>query len=147
MVLDVPRDCRKEFLACLIDWHGPDEPTGEDLRGRQVVAQGRGHVKMILEAFGWITGSLPPDVSPPSPLLWTEHLGGSDWGLFQGLELVARIKRDEAEKYPNRCTWGYGVINLLAEKKFNTQQGVVGNRDNAASSLRSGQSWARLPTL
>ena len=27
------------------------------------------------------------------------------------------------------------------------EQGVVGNRDNAASSLRSGQSGARLPTL
>ena len=123
MVLDVSRDSRKVFLAALIDWHGPDKPTATELQGRQVVAQGLGHVKMILEGFGWITGSLPPGIAPPEPLLWTEHLGGSSWGLFRGLELVARIQGDESEKYPRRRTWGYGVINLLAVKRFNTQQG------------------------
>jgi hypothetical protein len=120
MVLDVVSDSRREFLAGLIDWHGPEEPLPIAIEGRALVAQGIGHVKMILEGYGWITGTLPPEVNPPSPILWTDHLGGREWGLFLGLTLVKRIGPDEAENHPRRRTWGYNVINLLAAEETKT---------------------------
>lgn len=120
MVLDVVSDSRREFLAGLIDWYGQEEPLHTEIRGRSLVAQGIGHVKMILEGYGWITGTLPSEVAPPSPMLWTDHLGGREWGLFRGLTLVERIGTNEAEKYPRRSTWGYNFINLVAVKKIKT---------------------------
>jgi len=127
MVLDVVSDSRREFLAGLIGWHGPQGPLGKDIEGCEVVAQGVGHVKMILEGYGWITGSLSSEVSPPQPILWTEHLGGSEWGLYRGLDLIERIDAKAAEKYPTRSTWGYNVINLLAAKHTKTQQSASCN--------------------
>lgn len=118
MVLDVVSDSRRGFLAGLVDWHGPKEPLHTEIVESNLVAQGVGHVKMILEGYGCITGTLPPEVAPPSPLLWTEHLGGREWGLFRGLVLVDRISQEEAENYPRRNTWGYNFINLLAAKKI-----------------------------
>jgi hypothetical protein len=120
MVLDVVSGSRRAFLAGLIDWHGPREPLHTEIEGRSIIAQGTGHVKMILEGYGWITGTLPTDVVPPSPLLWTEHLGGREWGLYRGLVLVDRIGPEEAENHPRRGTWGYNFINLLAAKKIKT---------------------------
>lgn len=49
--------------------------------------------------------------------------------------------------------FAFGVVFKLAnptlvdQSKKSTEQAVVGNRDNVSSSLRSGQSSARLPTL
>jgi hypothetical protein len=117
MVLDVVSDSRRDFLAGLIAWHGPQEPLGIDLEGCEVVAQGVGHVKMILEGYGWITGELPARVTPPQALLWADHLGCREWGLYRGLDLVQRVDPDAAEKYPRRRTWGYNVINILAAKQ------------------------------
>ncbi|MES2658479.1 MAG: hypothetical protein V4689_07665 [Verrucomicrobiota bacterium] len=120
MVLDVVKDSKREFLAGLIDWHGPAEPIEAEIGGQPLVAQGIGHVKMILEGYGQITGTLPLEAAPPTPMLWAEHLGGREWGLFRGLELIDRIRPDVAEKYPRRGTWGYNVINLLAAKESKT---------------------------
>ena len=120
MVLDVVSDSRREFLAGLIDWYGQEEPLHTEIMERSLIAQGIGHVKMILEGYAWITGTLPSEVPPPSPMLWTEHLGGREWGLFRGLTLVEHIGSNEAEKYPRRSTWGYNFINLLAAKKIKT---------------------------
>ena len=77
---------------------------------------------MIQEGYGWITSVLPPESKPPIPLLWTEHLRGNEWGLYRGLELTGIIDKEQAENYPRKRTWGYNVINLLAERKLNTQQ-------------------------
>jgi len=120
MVLDVVSGSRREFLAGLVDWHGPREPLPSEIAEQSLVAQGVGHVKMIIEGYGWITGALPPEVSPPSPLLWTDHLGGREWGLFRGIVLIKRIGQEEAAKHPRRSTWGYNLINLLTAKKTKT---------------------------
>ena len=122
MVLDVVHDSRREFLAGLIDWQGSEPPCENDIVGRDVVEQGVGHIKMITEGYGRITGELPDGIDPPEPLLWVEHLGGSDWGLYRGLKLIRKINGEEAQSYSRRRTWGYNVINLLAAKKQTTQQ-------------------------
>jgi hypothetical protein len=88
IVLDLVDGRKNEFLAGLVNWSGSKEPKSEDIVGLGVVDQGIGHINMIQEGYGWITGVLPPGTKPPSSLLWTEHLHGSEWGLYRGLKLT-----------------------------------------------------------
>ena len=58
MVLDVVHESRTSFLAGLLDWTSSEKPTREALIGVEVQEQGVGHIKMIIEAYGEITGEL-----------------------------------------------------------------------------------------
>ncbi|MDF1723140.1 MAG: hypothetical protein P1U59_01405 [Alcanivorax sp.] len=122
MVLALTPGSRTMFLAALLDWRGSEPPTGSDLIDCKVLEQGEAHLKVIKEGYGWITGMLPKDVEPPSPLLWTEHLGEAKWGLYRGFELINVIDSERAEQYPRKRTWGYNVINRLAARRLSTQQ-------------------------
>lgn len=122
IVLDLVRGSNREFLAGLVNWCGPKEPQPRDIAWLDVVEQGIGHIKIIQEGCGRIIGVLPSDSLPPSPLMWTEHIGGNEWGLYRGLELTEVIDAEQAKEYQRKRTWGYDVINLLAEKRFCTQQ-------------------------
>jgi hypothetical protein len=118
IVLDIEKGSRRGFLAGLLDWCGTHEPTEQDIQGCNILEQGEGHIKMIQEGYGSITGILR---ETPTPLVWTEHRGGKDYGLYRGLELIEIINKDQSKKYPNVSSWGYNVINILAEKKYGTQ--------------------------
>lgn len=118
MVLDVVRNSTRHFLAGLIDWHGPQEPTPTGIAGRPLIIQGTGHLKMIQNGHGWITGILPDHVAPPAPLLWTSPLANNARGLYRGLDLISQITPEQAAAYPQWHGWGYNVINLLAAKHF-----------------------------
>lgn len=113
IVLDIEKNSRTVFLAGLLDWVGTQKPTTSDLECSIVVEQGEGHIKMIGQRGSSIIGELP---NPLSPLIWTEHLGGPDYGLFEGLVLIDRITCKESEVYSKRSTWGDNVINILADK-------------------------------
>ena len=112
IVLDICKGQRKEFLAGLLDWTGSHEPIQSDLESAIVLSQGEGHIKMIWQREAQIIGKL---AEPPQPYEWTEHLGGPEYGLFKGLDLIDRLTAEEAKVYPKRGTWGFNVINILAD--------------------------------
>ena len=124
MVLGLTPGSRTMFLSGLLDWSGSEQPLGSDLIDCEVLEQGQAHLKVIKEGFGWITGVLPPDIEPPSPLMWTEHLGEEKWGLYRGFEFITVINSERAGQYPRKRTWGYNVLNRLAARRFSTQQGA-----------------------
>ena len=112
IVLDIQKGSKREFLAGLLDWTGTDEPIQTDLKSAIVVKQGEGHIKMIWQRDAWITGALP---NAPAPIIWTEHLGGPEYGLFEGLDLIDRLTAKEAKDYPKRTAWGYNMVNIYAD--------------------------------
>ena len=118
MVLDISKKSTRHFLAALIDWHGPHEPTATDIAGRQVIDQGTGHIKMIQNAHGWITGILPDNVAPPPALLWKGPLVNHVRCLYRGFDLISQITEDQAKGYPSWYSWGYNVNNRRAAKHF-----------------------------
>jgi len=122
IVLDIVAGSRRAFLAGLLEWRGYEEPSPKNVADSQVIEQGEGHIKMIKEGYGQIVGVLPPEIKPPLPLLWVEHLRGKEWGLYRGLDLIEVIDAKQARAHPIKRTWGYNLINLLAERRLGTQQ-------------------------
>jgi hypothetical protein len=82
------RDTRV-FMAGLLDWWGEKPPSSEMIAGRRTVAHGSVHIKTIGENRGEVLGFRP-------------------------------LEADGIEPRPFACysSWGFGVIKLLAEKRF-----------------------------
>jgi len=83
------RDSRT-FLAGLLDWCGPEIPNEKDIHGKTIVKKGFAHIKSITETGSRIVNEMEPEWSIPT----------------------------EMEECDDIRTWGYNVINILAEKHF-----------------------------
>jgi Immunity protein 26 len=81
------------FLAGLLDWWGEKPPSSETIAGRRMVEHGSVHIKTIAENQGEVLGYRPLE----------------DDGIKPGL-------------FACYTTWGYGVIKLLAEKRFGARR-------------------------
>jgi hypothetical protein len=125
-VLAVPRDRSdpfvdggtRLFLAGLMDWVGAAEPTAGDLRGSRLVAQGMAHVMTIRETGGRVLGQR--DLEPDGVVGFrtvTHRAGGTVW-VYEGARRVRAATRDEAARLPLLSTWGFKVIEVLAEARF-----------------------------
>ena len=80
----------RAFLAGLLDWVGDSPPTPEEISSTKILEKGFAHIKTITESGAEITGAIEPC-----------------WGYPEIME-----ERDDIH------TWGYNVINILAEKFF-----------------------------
>ncbi len=83
------RDSRR-FLAGLLDWAGPEQPTAAKILGHRVIEYGYAHLKTITENGGALIGEVEP------------------WWPWP----------PELENLDNTSTWGYRVISILAQKYY-----------------------------
>ena len=118
VVLDVDTSDKRSFLAGLIDWNSRVEPTAQSIIDSELIEQGVAHIKAIQEGYGFITGEFGSIDDCPEPIATVEHLGGSNYGVYRGIEVSEVITGQEAEGYPKRTVWGYGVIKVRAEGRF-----------------------------
>ena len=123
-VLDVPRvdDLHvpvntRMFLAGLLDWVGTEPPSGERLAESGVFDQGFAHIKAILTTGGEILGSRPLVLDRIVPMRWRSHVAGGTVWTFEGARRL-RPATDADRDLPVMGTWGYSVIQLLAEERF-----------------------------
>ena len=123
-VLDVPRvnDLHvpvnsRMFLAGLVEWSGTEPPSGDRIAGSGLVEQGFAHIKAILTTGGEILGSRPLVLDRIVPMRWRSHVAGGTVWIFEGARRL-RPATDADRDVPVMGTWGYSVINLLAEERF-----------------------------
>ncbi len=106
------------FLAGLLDWVGTQLPTGEAIAGKKILEQGHAHIKAITETGGVVLGHRSLDVDGIAPGLFLSESPGPDCLLQRGFEQLRPATRREQRELDVLGTWGYKVIQVLAEKHF-----------------------------
>lgn len=109
---------RMNFLAALMDWVGSAPPTEDDLVGAKVLAQGVGHIKTIRETGGVILGCRDLRLDGITGLREVTHRAGGTVYLYEGATRLRPATREEAASLPVLSTWGFKVIERLAERHF-----------------------------
>jgi hypothetical protein len=107
------------FLAGLMDWAGIDVPTADGLVGCRVIEQGLVHIKTIGENGGKILGFRDLALDGIEPGLFLDASFATC--VQYGLERLRPFDRKKDDHLPVLCTWGFGVIKILAEKHFGAQ--------------------------
>lgn len=123
-VLDVPRVAElhipinsRMFLAGLLDWAGQDPPTADRIAGAPLLDQGFAHIKAILTTGGTILGARSLELDGIRPLRWRSHVAGGTVWTFEGVRRL-RPSTPADQGLPTMSTWGYSVIQVLAEDRF-----------------------------
>jgi hypothetical protein len=123
-VLDVPRTPdlhvptnSRMFLAGLLGWVDPRPPTTESIAGANLIAQGFAHIKTILTTGGAILGWRDLATDAIVPDRWRSHVAGGTVWLYEGARRL-RPATDDDRDLPVMGTWGYSVLQLLAEQRF-----------------------------
>jgi hypothetical protein len=109
---------RRAFLAGLMDWHGTREPTANDLANLKILEHGQAHIKCIQSINAEILGcrSLEPDeIEVPLTL---DESGGANCHVRRGFDLLGLASDEQKATLPVFSTWGYNVIQILANKHF-----------------------------
>lgn len=112
----------RRFLAGLLDWVGTQPPTSDAIAGCRTVEQGGVHIKTVLETGGSILGYRPLEADGIEPDLFLSHSFGPGCMLQRGFEIVRPATAKEQAELPTFSTWGYMVIQILAEKKFGSSE-------------------------
>jgi hypothetical protein len=86
----------RTFLAGLLDWVGDSVPVSQNVTGAKIKEKGFAHIKTIVDAESQIMGFVEPS-----------------WGYSELVEETDSIR-----------TWGYNVINILANKYFVEGEGT-----------------------
>lgn len=106
------------FLAGLLDWVGTQPPTSESIAGCRTLEQGGVHIKAVLETGGSILGYRSLDADGIEPGLFLSHSSGPGRMLQRGFEVLRPATAKEQAELPTFSTWGYMVIQRLAERRF-----------------------------
>jgi hypothetical protein len=106
------------LLVGLMDWVGSDAPTSDDLAGSELVAQGMAHIKAIQETGGVILGYRDLALDNIVGLREVTHRGGGVVYLYEGARRLRPATREEAANLTLLSTWGFKVIERLAEWRF-----------------------------
>ena len=120
-VIEVPtadqRVSRMEFLAGVVDWHGPVEPTSELIAGAPCLTQGRAHIRAITRTGGALLGhrDLASDGVEPWLFRGAHHHANSE--VLRGF-MPLRPQTPEDRGLPVLSTWGYDVPRVVAEARF-----------------------------
>jgi hypothetical protein len=114
-VKDKKRNSRT-FLAGLMDWSGDARPTSEAIAGCSVIEQGQVHIKTIKENGGEILGFRDLALDGIEPSLFRDSWGATY--VQRGFDCLRPFDRKKDADLPVFSTWGFGVIKILAEKKF-----------------------------
>jgi len=101
---------RVGFLGGLLDWHGTNEPTQEDVLEAPFIYQGVMHILAITSTGGQILGhrKAPADA-------WT-FISGNE--IQRGFTSVRPYCREDSGHYPMHSYWGYDVIQITANRHF-----------------------------
>jgi len=111
----VKRDPRV-FLAGLMDWSGASAPTGEELAGRDVTDQGSVHIMTIRENAGEVIGFRDLALDGIEPALFRDAEYATC--VQRGFEMMRTFDRQRDAELPVFSTWGFGVIQRLADHRF-----------------------------
>ncbi|QFY72633.1 hypothetical protein C1N89_09040 [Priestia aryabhattai] len=120
-VLETSPEYTKNFIAGLMDWVGDEPPTSEDLKGRIILKQGDGHIKMIQETAldGMISGYRDLELDNLEVAYFKSQEAFADNCMLQkGYTEIRPITREEQQLYSTFSTWGYSVIKFRAEDMF-----------------------------
>jgi hypothetical protein len=120
-VLAVPRDAdpfvpasTRIFLAGVHRWVGDAPPTGDDIAGAELLAQGFAHVRTIRENGGQVLGRRPLELDGLIPRHWRSHEAGGTVWVYEGSTRLRPATAADAS-LPVMTTWGFKVISVIAE--------------------------------
>ena len=109
---------RVSFLAGFLDWHSRAEPTFDSIAGAPCLRQGDAHLKTITHCGGPILGLRPLELDNIKPDTFRGPLDSSGASsLYVGYKYL-RKRRPSDVNLPLQNTWGYGVLQILAEHRF-----------------------------
>ena len=108
----------RTFLAALMHWQSDQPPATETIAGRQVLAQGRAHVRSIQLNGQMILGRRDLGLDGIRGLREVTHRGGGTVMVYEGATPLRPATREEAATMPVFSTWGLEVISVLAERLF-----------------------------
>lgn len=103
---------RTSFLAGLIDWVGENPPLADDLIGCKTIKQGSVHIK---------TSHRPIELEEIKSDYFRSQEAFEGCILMKGYKNLRSISKEEWERYETFSTWGYKVINILAEERFGNE--------------------------
>lgn len=111
------------FLAGLLDWCGESYPTFDVIAGAKLLEQGAAHIKTIGCNRGMVRGLRPLELDAMTPILALSHNPHcNDCLLTCGFENLRLATLEERKSLRVHSTWGYGVIQVLAEAYFVKRQ-------------------------
>jgi len=106
---------RRMFFAGLMDWVGPEPPTADALADSSLLIQGNAHIRTIQETGGVILGCRDLELDGIVGLREVTHRGGGTVYLYEGARRLRPATREEARDMPSLGTWGFKVIEVVAE--------------------------------
>ena len=127
-----PGASRVLFLAALLDWHGPTKPSRESIAGAACIKQSQLHICAVLRTGGAILGHRPLDAEGIEPWLFRGSEYHANSVVLRGLTPL-RTQRPTDRDLPVLCTSGYGVLTLLAERRFVARGGTPDAQKPAAA--------------
>jgi len=108
---------RVHFLAAVLDWHGDNPPTSENIAGARCLAQGKSHLKAITQTGGSILGHRPLELDSIEP--W--EFRGAEFHVnsyvHKGMQPL-RPQQTADKCLPVLSAWGYQVPVQIAEAQF-----------------------------
>ena len=105
------------FVAGLLDRAESSPPSLSTLDGSQLLIWGQVHVKTIQATGGQILGRWEA-VSDLNVLTYVSHRAGGKVGPVQNGVLARAATTTEASTLPVMSTWGFTVIQKLAERSL-----------------------------
>lgn len=104
-----------------MDWSGPELPKANDLEGTVVLDEGEMHIRTIQRNDGQILGWRPLELDGIRPRLCLDESPDSPTCHVKlGATPIGLATQEQRRTLTVYSTWGYGVIKLLAERRFVT---------------------------
>lgn len=141
-VIQVSTENRTLFLAGLMDWTGPNPPTGDDLAGRKTITQGEASFRTILDTGGAILGHRPLELDRLEPDLFLSQGGRKGAWVQKGLDWLYPASDEEWLELDAITTWGRLVIQVVAERVLVRGLPLINDpqKDLLRARLRQGES-------
>lgn len=106
------------FLAGLIDWVGSLPPDYDSIAGRPLLAHGQAHIRAITENAGEIVGFRPLELDGIEIPLTLSQRAATGCQIQRGFDVIGPATEEQVQTLEVFSTWGYRVINVLAENLF-----------------------------
>ena len=114
---DGTRDSRG-FLAGLLDWVGTSHPTPDSIAGKQTIEQGAAYIRTIVHTGGTVLGYRALELDGIEPDFFLSESPGPGCSIQRGFEVLRAASKHEQRELTVFSTWGYMVIQQLAEHYF-----------------------------
>ena len=134
---DGTRD-RRMFLAGLLDWCATEPPTFDSIAGAKLVDHGAVHIRTISHNGGQIIGLRPLELDHLEIPLTLSQRAAHGCKLTRGFDTLGTATVEQITMLPVFSTWGYRVINVLAEHRFLASNTSLESR-RSASAARLGR--------